>query len=93
MSTSDLPPRRPARDTSRPIVVLVLGILGITTCALLAPMAWIWGAEYERDCERRGEKPEATAVVGRILGMVGTALFALAIVGLLLWVVLMSAQG
>jgi uncharacterized membrane protein YjgN (DUF898 family) len=91
MSSSVRPPRRRGKDPNRHILILVLGILGVTTCAVLAPFAWKLGNDYERDCRIYGEEPEQLAAVGRILGMVGTALLVLGFVWVAIWLVVFAA--
>ncbi len=61
-------------------IILILGILGLTGCAILAPVAWIMGNSYRRECIVEGREPDQMANVGRILGMVGTGLMALGLV-------------
>ena len=57
--------------------VFVLGLLGIVFCQLCAPIAWIMGNNYIRDCHMEGIEPDGLGVAGRILGMVGTLILAL----------------
>ena len=61
-------------------LILILGILGLTGCALMAPVAWFMGNQYRRECIVEGREPDSMANVGRILGMVGTGMFALGLV-------------
>ena len=68
------------QSDSKATTILVLGVLGITVCALCAPVAWIMGNGYIRDCTMEGREPEQFGVIGRILGMVGTGLFAFGLV-------------
>ena len=71
-----LPPKHP-----QAVTVLVLGILGIVVCGLIGPFAWTMGnrvvTEIESSGGRVGGHTEAT--VGRILGIVATALLALSV--------------
>ena len=61
---------------------LVLGILGIVVCGLCGPFAWSMGnrvvAEIDRSGGAYGGRTEAN--VGRILGIVSTALLILSVV-------------
>lgn len=61
---------------------LILGILGIVICALCAPFAWWQGKSAENAIAaspgRYGGKGMATT--GKILGMVGVALWLIAII-------------
>jgi uncharacterized membrane protein YjgN (DUF898 family) len=74
-----LPPNHPQATT-----VLVLGILGLVVCGILGPFAWTMGnrvvAEIDASGGRVGGRTEAN--VGRILGIVATALLAVSLVAL-----------
>jgi hypothetical protein len=72
--------------------VLVLGILGVTVCGCCAPFAWIMGnkALAAIDAGRANPIERGNANIGRILGMVGTGL---TVVGLLGYIVLMALGG
>jgi uncharacterized membrane protein YjgN (DUF898 family) len=65
--------------------VLVLGILGIVVCGLCGPFAWTMGnrvvAEIDASGGRLGGRQEAN--IGRILGIVATALLALSVLAIL----------
>jgi uncharacterized membrane protein YjgN (DUF898 family) len=71
------------------VTVLVLGILGVVVCGLCGPFAWVMGNRVEREIRasqgRWGGSTEVT--VGKILGIVATALLALAVVIGLLFLV------
>lgn len=67
--------------SGRSIASLVLGILGLLMCQLLSPLAWYFGWSELRDIAR-GLAPSAGkdyATVGMVLGIVGSALMALAV--------------
>ena len=71
-------------SSSRPTVVLVLGILGVVCCGLLAPFAWFMGSS-ELKAIRAGSSPaagEGLAKAGMILGIIGSVLLILS----LLWI-------
>lgn len=84
------PPKHPQSTTA-----LVLGIVGIVACGVVAPFAWVIGGRAVREIDASpgtyGGRSEANA--GRILGIVGSVLLALAVVGILLLVVLGLAVG
>ena len=61
------------------VAVLVMGILGLVMCAPLGVAAWIMGNSYEARCRAVGVEPEGIAVVGKVLGMIVTALMVLAV--------------
>ena len=58
-------------------------------CQVLGPFAWVMGnRELEAiDSGRRPPENRGTANAGRILGIVGTALLAIAVIGLLFFLV------
>ena len=60
--------------------ILAMGLIGFMFCQLLSPIAWSMGASYEADCRRRGVEPSGTGTAGKILGIIGSALLALALV-------------
>lgn len=62
---------------SRATTVLVLGIVGIVACQLVAPVAWIQGNSLKGDAEAAGWPEPDMAKIGRILGIVGSALLAI----------------
>ncbi len=66
-------------EASQSVIVLVMGILGLLLCQLLGPVAWIMGnKEIEGiDAGRRPPDQRNLANVGRILGIVATALMVL----------------
>lgn len=80
------PPALPPHPKARTALVLgLIGVIGFFCCllpALVSPFAWYYGAvvrrEVEREPARWGGRQDGT--VGMILGIVGTALLALAFV-------------
>jgi len=70
------PPQPPKHPQA--VTVLVLGILGIVVCGLCGPFAWSMGNRVEREINaaqgRWGGATETT--VGKVLGIVSTALLA-----------------
>lgn len=69
-----VPPKHPDSTT-----VLVLGILGIALCQFLGPFAWYKGNKVLADMQANPGKwsGESEVNLGRILGIVGTALLGL----------------
>ena len=68
------PPTAPA--SNRPVISLVLGIVGIVCCAICGPIAWYVGKQ-ELAAIAAGQSPaagEGMAKAGMILGIVGTVL-------------------
>lgn len=80
------PPEHP-----QAIVVLVLGIIGVTVVPFIAPVAWVLGGRVLRqiDANPGAYSRRDFVVAGRILGMVGTLLVSL-IVLLILYFVLID---
>jgi uncharacterized membrane protein YjgN (DUF898 family) len=74
------------------ILILVLGILGITICGICAPIAWIMSnnAIKEIDAGRGDPAQRGSANIGRIIGIIGTVLVVL---GLLFVVVISLVMG
>ncbi|HEY8075340.1 MAG TPA: hypothetical protein VIF62_14550 [Labilithrix sp.] len=61
--------------------VLIWGILGFALCAFCAPVAWVKGNAYMKTCAAMGVRPSSAGSVGRILGIIGTALLILGVLG------------
>ena len=70
------PPKHP-----QAVTVLVLGILGIVVCGLVGPFAWSMGTRVLHEIQASGGRwgGESEATIGRILGIVATALLALSV--------------
>lgn len=68
----------PPRQHPQAVTVLVLGLLGVLVCGATAPFAWIIGnralAEIDAQPAVFGGRTETN--IGRILGIVGTAILA-----------------
>jgi len=80
-----LPPKKKFRPPdSEATTICILGILGVSLCALCGIFAWAKGNAYMDACRSLGAEPKGTAVAGRILGMISTCALAAAIVGGLL---------
>ncbi len=82
------PPRHPSATT-----VLVLGILGLVVCGVLAPFAWIKGNGVLREIDaapgRYSGRDQVS--IGRILGIIGTALLAFGLVVFVLFLIIAVA--
>jgi uncharacterized membrane protein YjgN (DUF898 family) len=72
--------------------VLVLGILSLVLCQILGPVAWVMGNRVvgQIDASQGQLGGRDTANIGRILGIIATALLALAVVGLVFFVVILA---
>jgi hypothetical protein len=77
---------KPHRGT----LILVLGILGLIVCAPLAIVAWILGANDIKEIDAGTMDPagRGTTNVGKILGIIGTVLFAISLIAVILLVAL-----
>jgi uncharacterized membrane protein YjgN (DUF898 family) len=80
------PPQPPKHPQA--ITILVLGILGIVVCGLCGPFAWSMGTKAEREMAAApGRWTGSTEItIGKILGIVSTALLALTLVILVVFV-------
>lgn len=68
--------------------VLVLGILGLALCQVLGPLAWYKGNKVLTEMQANPGKwsGESEVNIGRILGIIGTALLGLIAAVILLYV-------
>jgi len=66
--------------------VLVLGILGLVVCGLLGPFAWSTGNRVIREIDASGGSMSGreNANIGRILGIVSTALLGITLLFVIL---------
>jgi len=82
-------------DHPQSVTVLVLGILSLLFCQLLGPVAWVMGHRAVREIDeaqgRLGGRSQAQ--LGMVLGIVGTALLGLALVGLVLFFALFAVSA
>jgi hypothetical protein len=89
------PPLRPP-DHPQTTTILVLGIIGVTLFQLCAPFAWYLGNKAKREIEESNGAVGGMGMVnlGRILGIVGTAILALSalvVVGAIAIIVIAAA--
>jgi hypothetical protein len=80
-------PQPTSSPSSQAITALVLGILGLITCQLLAPIAWYLGRQESRAI-REGRAPAAgqtLATLAVALGIAGTVLFVLIVLWIAFW--------
>lgn len=80
-----LPPSSESPSSSRAVMALVFGVLGVVCCGFFAPVAWYLGNEELTgiDAGRLPENNRGLAQIAKILGIIGTVLLGL----LLLWVI------
>ena len=84
------PPRQdPYPEQSQAVTALVLGVLSIVVCQLLGPFAWKMGNDELRAITegRRSPEGQSMAQAGKITGIVGTCLLALAVAFLVFFLV------
>lgn len=72
---------------SETTVILVMGILSLVVCGLLGIVAWVQGNSLKNRAEAAGWPEPSMGKVGRILGIVGTIIGGLQVVGVVIWVV------
>jgi hypothetical protein len=85
--------RRGGVEPHRGVMILVFGILSLMLCGIFGIFAWLFG-KRDLDLIKRGlmdKEGEALTKVGYILGIVGTILFLLQIMAVVLYVVLIAA--
>jgi len=71
---SEPPPPKKDPDNSQAVIILVLGILSLFTCQLLGPVALFMGMGQRRRAQEAGYDLDPIALIGMVLGAVGTAL-------------------
>jgi hypothetical protein len=97
------PPRpqysAPAANVQRPdgTAALVLGINGLAggffscgTLWFLGIIAWVLGNGYVKKCREAGLEPEGAGSTGRVLGIIGTIFFILAVLGWIAYIGLIA---
>ena len=72
---------------TNPMVVFVLGLLGLLACQIFGPIAWFMGNKYLAECRELDIEPDGMATAGRILGIVSTVLMILGFIFIVLYIV------
>lgn len=87
------PPYGPPPDHPQATTILVLGLLGVVLCQLVAPFAWVMGkrALNEIDASNGTVGGRNSVMVGYICGIIGTVFIALAVIGVIVWFVVLVA--
>ena len=77
----------PAKASGRAVTALVLGILGLTCCGIMAPIAWILGSTELKDISIGLSSPvgKSYATAGKILGIIGTIMIIMSMLMAILW--------
>jgi ABC-type Fe3+ transport system permease subunit len=72
-----------AQDPGRGVMILVLGILSLVCCTLLGPVAWILGRQDLAKIKSGeiAQEAEQMTKIGMILGMIGSGLLVLQLLG------------
>ena len=86
------PPRRSGDGDDGGGLILILGVLSIVVCSLLGPVAWYMGSRARTAARAEGREPTGTVTAGWVLGMVSTALTAIAVLGLIAVVLFAAAS-
>lgn len=89
------PPNHPSATTA--MVLSLIGLIGIMFCAgitlVLSPFAWVIGGRAVKEIDanpgRYGGRDQAQA--GRIMGIIGTVLLILGLIGIVLFIGLIAA--
>lgn len=101
-TADDRPDDRPARrrdddrasyeEPHRGVLILILGILSVVTCPILGLFAWIMGNKDQKAMAEGRMDPagRSNTQVGKVLGIVGTVLLVLWVIGGALWVVMLG---
>jgi uncharacterized membrane protein YjgN (DUF898 family) len=86
---------RPVADHPRATVALILGILGVVTCNVVAPFALVIGRRAMKEIDESGGTlgGRGMAQAGFILGIIGTAILALAILVIVVVVIVAAATA
>ncbi len=82
-----------APDHPQATTVLILGILGIAVCQVLAPFAWVMGKRVRDEIDGSGGRigGRSQVQIGYVLGLVGSILLILTVVGVVLYIVVIFA--
>lgn len=72
---------------SETTAILVTGILSLVTCGLIGIYAWVAGNGLKNRAEAAGWPEPSTGKVGRILGIVGTCLGGLQLLGAMIYAI------
>ncbi|HKF81274.1 MAG TPA: hypothetical protein VKB17_10660 [Thermoleophilaceae bacterium] len=74
---------------------LILGIVGLVLCGIAAPFAWWQGQSAERAIDASGGTlgGKGMATTGKILGIVGTVILGLLVIGGIVAVIVGAASS
>ena len=82
-------------DDPRAVVALILGILGVVLCWIAAPFALVIGRSSlkEIDASAGGRGGRGMALAGYILGIIGTVILGLGILGFVIAIIAAAATS
>jgi len=86
----------PYPEASQATTALVLGILGLVLCfGITGPFAWSMGSKELQaiDAGRRPPENRGTANAAKVLGIVGTVILGLAVIGGILLILFLSVAA
>jgi hypothetical protein len=89
-----LPYQPPAPDHPQTTAILILGIVGVSVFQICAPIAWYLGSKAKKEIEASNGALGGLPMVnlGRVLGIVGTAIIAVgALIGVVAIVIIVIA--
>jgi hypothetical protein len=84
-----------APDHPRATLALILGILGIVACSVVAPFALVIGRGAVKDIDASGGRlgGRGMAQAGFILGVIGTVILALVLIGGIVLAIVAAANA
>jgi len=74
---------------------MVLGILGLVICSIWAPFAWSIGGKAVKEIDASGGAygGRGQAQAGYIMGIIGTVILGLSVVGGVIWLIFVVILG
>jgi hypothetical protein len=83
----------PPMINSLAVAALICGLAEVPTLGLSALPAVVLGARARQEIRETGQRGEALAVAGLVLGWTALVLFSAAVVGVMIWLMLPPAPG
>ena len=87
--------RTVAPDHPRSAIALILGILGVVACSIVAPFALVIGRGAVKEIDASGGQlgGRGMAQAGFILGIIGTVILALSLIGGVVLIIVAAANA
>jgi hypothetical protein len=84
-----------APDHPRSTLALILGILGVVACSIVAPFALVIGRRAVKEIDASGGQlgGRSMAQAGFILGVIGTVILALSLIGGVVLIIVTAASA